>query len=147
MGNSYQFSNNGTTGWVTDTVGRTIPVAALDPSAGSAPRNPGCYTLYYPGPTGATWPFVGRWRAYTFTTSFQRSNVLEYSNSIGPWNLLQSVTLPNGTSWTFTYDNFGSLKTVTLPTGGTTSYTYQQVPSCDQPSPNAGPPGIPAPWG
>jgi YD repeat-containing protein len=39
---------------------------------------------------------------------------------------LQSVVLPNGTSWTFEYttDGFGNLSRITFPTGGTISYTW-----------------------
>jgi len=39
---------------------------------------------------------------------------------------LQSVVLPNGTTWTFEYttDGFGNLSRITTPAGGTISYTW-----------------------
>ena len=54
--------------------------------------------------------------------------------------MLQSVILPNGTSWTFQYEdynpisdpagtNYGNLTSITLPTGGTIAYTYSNCPS------------------
>src|SRR6266566_6592900 len=43
------------------------------------------------------------------------------------YELLQSLVLPNGTAWTFQYDNgnWGNLTQVMRPTGGTISYTWQ----------------------
>ena len=53
---------------------------------------------------------------------------------------LQSIVLPNGTTWNFAYNdpgdgstyngapiNYGTLTQVTLPTGGTISYTYTTI--------------------
>jgi hypothetical protein len=72
-------------------------------------------------------------------TNFGESGVSEYSGSI---TVVQSIVLPNGTSYTFKYDcdsstgnsacgspagqsgYFGLLTSVTLPTGGTTNYGY-----------------------
>jgi len=41
-------------------------------------------------------------------------------------NQLQSIVLPNGSSWTFQYasDGTGNLTQITLPSGGTISYTW-----------------------
>jgi len=40
-------------------------------------------------------------------------------------NRVTSITLPNGSTYTYTYDSAGDLTTVTLPgSGGTDSYTY-----------------------
>lgn len=56
--------------------------------------------------------------------------------SLPPVNVVQSITLPNGQSWQFAYQDtdggtfagqptsFGSLTQITLPTGGTISYAY-----------------------
>jgi YD repeat-containing protein len=38
--------------------------------------------------------------------------------------VLQSVVLPNGTAWSFTYDTRGLLTKITLPTGGSITYTW-----------------------
>jgi YD repeat-containing protein len=40
-------------------------------------------------------------------------------------NLIDSIILADGTSYSFTYDQYYRLTGVTLPTGGTYSYTYQ----------------------
>jgi RHS repeat-associated protein len=55
------------------------------------------------------------------STAFGESGVTEYSGSV---QVLSSVQLPNGTSYTFTYDSYGELATITLPTGGLLSYGY-----------------------
>ncbi len=47
--------------------------------------------------------------------------------------LLQSISLPNGASWLFDYDEYLSIKKITLPTGGTVSYTYTNTVSCQDP--------------
>ena len=49
------------------------------------------------------------------------------------WWLLTSVTLPNGTSWSFTYDNYGQVSSVTMPTGATVTYQYATRVACGNP--------------
>ncbi len=59
-------------------------------------------------------------------TNFGQSGITEYSGTI---TVIQSIALPDGTSYVFDYDsgttpgNFGLLKTMTLPTGGQVSYS------------------------
>lgn len=46
---------------------------------------------------------------------------------------ISSIQLPNGQSYTFTYDpNFGEITEVTLPTGGYIKYVYQTIAQIDQ---------------
>jgi RHS repeat-associated protein len=45
-------------------------------------------------------------------------------NDTGPTNMLGSITLPNQTSYTFEYNNYGELTKITYPTGGYTRYEY-----------------------
>jgi RHS repeat-associated protein len=48
--------------------------------------------------------------------------------------VLQSVVLPNNTSWAFAYDNVtGALSQITFPTGGTISYTWTTATTCTGP--------------
>ncbi len=60
-------------------------------------------------------------------TAFGQSGTTEYSGTL---TVIQSVTLPDGTSYTFDYDSgttpgfYGLLKSITLPTGGTVNYTH-----------------------
>jgi hypothetical protein len=73
-------------------------------------------------------------------TYFQQSGMNEYSGTM--YNVLQSLALPDGTTYTFKYDcdsstgnpacgspagqsgYYGGLESVTLPTGGQATYTY-----------------------
>jgi YD repeat-containing protein len=57
------------------------------------------------------------------------NNTVQYS---GTAQSLQSVVLPNGTAWTFTYDisGLGDLAQITFPTGGSISYTWGVLPLC-----------------
>ena len=77
----------------------------------------------------------GARKRYTVTTetiyvhtAFGQSAVNEYSNSL---TAIQSIALPDGSSYSFTYDsgtssgNYGELQSITLPTGGTVQLTYQ----------------------
>jgi RHS repeat-associated protein len=55
---------------------------------------------------------------------------VDYSGTVGPYLYIQSIQLPNGTSYTFQYDfgtapgNYGELTQMTLPTGATIQYTW-----------------------
>lgn len=114
----------GTGGSFTDTVGTD----ALTIS-GSSP-----ITFTYPvanQSNGATTASATlNYKSYTVRTNFG-CNVVEYgSNTV---NLLDHVTLADGSSYTFTYEGTpgasdgavtGRLASLTLPTGGTISYSY-----------------------
>jgi hypothetical protein len=62
-----------------------------------------------------------------YYTAFNQSGVNEAS---GSFSAIQNIALPDGTSYSFTYDsgtgsgNYGLLKKITLPTGGTVDYTW-----------------------
>ena len=45
----------------------------------------------------------------------------------GTAQLLSQIVLPNGTSYTFSYDSYLSLTRLRLPTGGSISYTWQNL--------------------
>jgi RHS repeat-associated protein len=49
--------------------------------------------------------------------------------------LLQSIILPNGTSWSFNYNSYLDLSQITFPTGGTLSYTWATQRLCPVGSP------------
>jgi RHS repeat-associated protein len=57
------------------------------------------------------------------STGFQQSAVAEYTGNI---TVIQSVQLPNGSSYSFTYDSgaYGELTGISLPTGGQITYGY-----------------------
>lgn len=126
----------------TDTLGRVIPIG------GSNGINPGTSTTNFSGCTGSLatasayiWS-IPALSGGTMQIKFCLANVTINipANGIVPASggtatMLQSVVLPNGTAWTFQYNdhnssepanvNYGSLTQVTLPTGGTISYTYE----------------------
>lgn len=60
-------------------------------------------------------------------TNFKQTAVTEYAGTFSP---IQSILLPDGTSYSFTYDsdtaagNYGEITSVTLPTGGKIVYGY-----------------------
>jgi RHS repeat-associated protein len=121
------------TGW-TDTTGRQIPAPQTDtPSADdpnpcpSVPGQPSVswsYVWDLPGPNGGTYP-----------VKFCAIQVSEFYNfwdqggtqGGGTATELQSIVLPNNTSWQFQYDTTGgtgNLLQITFPTGGTLSYGW-----------------------
>ena len=59
-------------------------------------------------------------------------NITQGTQNSGNLNYLQSLVLPNGTTWTFTYSNDGNgdLMEIAFPTGGTISYTWTNAASC-----------------
>jgi YD repeat-containing protein len=92
-----------------------------------------------------------------FQTAFDLSTVLpaqtysygvfegSSSTGMGQALLLTSVVLPDGNSYTFTYDpQYLSLTSIGLPTGGSISYTWQNVLFYPYPYVNVGSPGN---WG
>jgi YD repeat-containing protein len=122
-------------GSVSDTLGRTVPGL---PSPGNANGNStttnytGCGPLTVTsavlwkvlGPDGGTSTFKFCYANITIATDFGVANTSEYSGTI---NMLESVVLPNGTAWTFYYDNYGDVVEVKFPTGGYLSYTYSNL--------------------
>jgi RHS repeat-associated protein len=114
--------------WV-DSVGRTIPVpATFEPTNGVPDTPPACFTTQFPAVNGGTAP-------YTFCYSSVPVNEIAvpvpnilYQYSGSP-TMLSSLTLPDGTSYTFTYNLTGDLAQVTLPQGGTIKYTWTTAPT------------------
>jgi RHS repeat-associated protein len=54
-------------------------------------------------------------------TQFNQSAVSEWAGTFYP---VQSIQLPDGSSYSFTYDSYGEMSTVTLPTGGVITYGW-----------------------
>ena len=79
-------------------------------------------SYYYYGPNGTTPVVKVNVSTHFVTSSFSCPNVLEYSNVV--WPLVDSVSLPDGTSYQFSYQTDGRLAQITLPTGGWIQYTY-----------------------
>jgi len=114
-------------GW-TDTMGRFIPAPRIMISTP-------CETLNFPGSNGGTAPITICYgsNGTAIRSSFGLSNVFDgnYDNAgFAGFPGIASITLPNGTSWQFHYNNFGFISSISLPTGGTISYTWQVSPQC-----------------
>lgn len=76
---------------------------------------------------GTTSRFTVTTATINVNTSFAQSGVTEYSGTL---TVVQSLALPDGSSYSFDYDDgaapgkYGLLETVTLNTGGQVQYTY-----------------------
>jgi len=55
------------------------------------------------------------------STQFNQSGVAEWSGTLNP---VQSIQLPDGSSYSFSYDSYGELSSVKLPTGGSIQYGW-----------------------
>lgn len=86
-------------------------------------------TTYYDvlNSQGSTSRYTVTTATVNVNTNFGQSGVTEYS---GSFSAVQSITLPDNTSYSFTYDsgttagNFGLLKTMTIPAGGQITYGF-----------------------
>ena len=111
-------------GNITDTLG-TVALAVAGSGTPSSP-----ITFTYTPPNGTPTAFTANFTSLTIKTNFGCSGVAEFGPTAE--NLLTSLSLPDGTEYTFTYeqtsgfsgDYTGRLASVTLPTGGTITYTY-----------------------
>lgn len=111
-------------GNITDALG-TIALAVAGSGTPSSP-----ITFTYTPPNGTPTAFTANFTSLTIKTNFGCSGVAEFGPTAE--NLLTSISLPDGTEYTFTYeqtsgfsgDYTGRLAKVTLPTGGTITYTY-----------------------
>lgn len=125
-GNIITFSK--TSGWV-DTVGRHIPLPVSVPVTGcpSGPL-PVVYALQwaFPGYNGGSYPVL-----ICYTNADNYGGAVLNAFGLYPFTTseIQSVVLPNGASWQFTYPTTeqnwcNALTGITYPSGATTSYTY-----------------------
>ncbi len=121
-----------TNGVYTDTLGQTALTVL-----GTQPSNT---TLSYTAPSGATATYTVSYTSYTVKTNFGCTSVTEYSQS--NVYLVNEIELPDGTSYTFGYEQTaggtsgettGRLTSVTLPTGGEIQYAYPLTSSGNNP--------------
>jgi len=123
------------TGW-NDTMGRVIPApwpAGTTPTSNFTPCSGSQTTTSAslwtpPGPNGGTSKYEFCYASFpiSFTAPDCHDDPAQSycTPTSGSATYLQSIVLPNGTTWTFEYDDFGELSLITLPTGGTISYTW-----------------------
>lgn len=133
-GNQISLNSAGTT--FTDTLNQ--PVLTI---SGVSP-NP--VTLQYTAPSGQSAKYIVYYTTYTVATNFGASGIAEYGGASVA--LVDHITLPDSTEYTFTYEPTpstpasgactplantysqncvtGRIAKVTLPTGGSITYTY-----------------------
>jgi RHS repeat-associated protein len=116
--NGNYFSSD-SSGNLVDTLGRT-PVKTT--------RNGTQITYSVLGFNGARNNYTVTTETVYYHTAFGQQAVADVS---GSFTAIQSIELPDGSSYSFTYDsgtssgNYGELKSVTLPSGGVIQYTWQ----------------------
>lgn len=120
---------------ITDSMGRQIPGAVAEytnfNASGCTGSNPitSTATWQVPALNGGT-NTIKFCYANTSVESLPPDPIYQAKQYIGTRSLLQSIVLPNGTTWTFAYDIYADLSTITLPTGGTISYTWATGELC-----------------
>jgi len=131
--NGNQLTVNNSAGEYFDTLSTT---AVLTQTGSGTPASPVSYT--YTAPSGGPASYTVYYLPYTVQTGFGVSGVSEY----GPLSnaLVSSIELPDGKSYSFTYETTpgsctpiggtqstcvtGRIASVTLPTGGEVTYAY-----------------------
>jgi RHS repeat-associated protein len=111
--------------WSQDSNGNLIDTLGRTPVLVSKSGN----LIYYDvlGVNGARERYTVTTETVSYNTDFLQSDVTE---AAGSFTAIQSIELPNGTSYSFSYDtgtgsgNYGELASVTLPTGGVIQYGY-----------------------
>jgi RHS repeat-associated protein len=109
----------------------TLNTSAVSISGSGTPSSPTTFT--YTAASGNQATVTMNYTAYTVQSNFGCSGITEYGAT--SQNLVSSISLPDGTSYSFTYEVTpgdthsphyvtGRPASVTLPTGGTISYTY-----------------------
>ena len=110
-GNTFSSDSSGN---LVDTLGRT-------PVTQSTNGNTIVYNVLTVG--GQRKQYTVTTETLSLSTSFKQSGVHDYTGTI---TAIQSIELPDGSSYSFTYESgYGELQTITLPTGGTISFSYQ----------------------
>lgn len=116
------------TSW-TDTLGRSIPTPLSATSTADYTHCTGANPITsatawtVPGPNGGTETFLFCYANYSYYWTYDTGEGTAVFQ--GTLSMLQSVVLPNLTTWTFQYDPvYAALSQITLPTGGTISYTW-----------------------
>ena len=119
-GNTISISSSGV---ITDTLGTALTVSGTPP---------GNVTYTYTAPNNNEVSVTVSYTEHWVQTCFEVSGISEYPATEVP--LISTITLPDGSSYQFSYETTvgcgtsgkttGRIASVTLPTGGTISYSY-----------------------
>lgn len=128
-GNYLTSSGTGSSGTVSDSLGRPLYTITESALTNNAFAHPTAITTYT---TGSSVSYALSWGNVPYDFAFPEptsSNISGNSASFpaevvpgpgtGTVNVLQSVTFPDNTAYTFTYDpTYGTIQRITFPTGG-----------------------------
>jgi RHS repeat-associated protein len=116
----YKDANGNTHATNVDSLGRTLFTVVDGPR--DANQNFTQTTFTVNDANGHPQNIVVNWQSLPMTTNFQTLGVLEDSFI---WCAIQSIILPNGTSYQFHYEpDYGELTEIDLPTGGVIKYQW-----------------------
>jgi RHS repeat-associated protein len=132
-----------------DVTGRPIPFEQGNTPAAAAPDFSGCatsstttsaYLFDFPGPSGQSSTVKACFTGLNLAPTFSQPNVEPPKNDTlfksYPTGSIQAplttLIMPDGTTWTFTYDLYGNITSIGLPTGGSITYNWTEVslPTC-----------------
>jgi YD repeat-containing protein len=105
-----------------DTIGR-IPLTLTQDSATQ-------FHYTYNDPNGNPQEILVELETVDISTDFdvvQSYDSYPIYEAIGTIQTIKSIRLPNGTSYSFTYDNYGEITSIALPTGGSISYQWSTL--------------------
>jgi len=106
--------------WSQDATGNLVDDLGRTPVVATTNGNVTYYDVLIAG--GGRARYTATYAQIPIHTNFAQSAVNEWSGTL---NALQSLQLPDGSAYRFTYDTaYGELISVTLPTGGTVSYQW-----------------------
>lgn len=104
----------------TDSNGNFIDTLGLSPVVYSTSRNTATYQVLIPGGNRVNYTIT--FALIPYNTSFNQSGVSDVQGSM---EAIQSILLPDGSSYSFNYDlNYGELTSMTLPQGGTVNFGW-----------------------
>lgn len=114
-------------GAIIDTLGRTVILGA-----GGGPGGPG--QMQYKDSSGTLRTITLNFSSFrsapmpTWTSPAANTGSVHGVNSGELFDMLSSIVLPDGLSYTFQYNQYGEIIAITYPSGGYTKYTYQAFP-------------------
>ncbi|HEV2489118.1 MAG TPA: RHS repeat-associated core domain-containing protein [Candidatus Acidoferrales bacterium] len=117
------FLSTDSNGNLIDTLGRTLVTVTTTCNGNSSET---CFDVLTAQGTSNTSRYIVTTESLSVSTAFGQSGVTEYS---GNMTVVQSIQLPDGTSYQFSYDyggsgTYGELTNMTMPTGGGQVYSY-----------------------
>jgi RHS repeat-associated protein len=105
--------------WSTDGSGNLVDTLGRTPVETTQSGNVTTYSVL--GFGGARHSYTVTTEPIGVSTGFGQSGVSEWSGTLNP---VYSIGLPDGSSYTFTYDGYGEMTSMTLPTGGVVNFGY-----------------------